>query len=93
MQDTQTTSYGSGFNANGGGVFVTRMDEVNGIQIWFFPRNSIPADIQSGTPQPNNWGLPVAAWASGTCDPATHFAPQNLVFDITLCGKFYVAIL
>lgn len=30
----------------------------------------------------------MANWPTGGCDVATFFQPQNLIFDITLCGDF-----
>ena len=48
-EDTRT--YGSGFNANGGGVYATEiMDSF--INIFFFPRGSLPSDISSASPDP-----------------------------------------
>jgi hypothetical protein len=36
------------------------------IKIWFWPRGSIPEDIQAGGPTPDNWGLPTSNWAGNT---------------------------
>jgi hypothetical protein len=47
-----------------------------GIKIWHFPRTSIPGDITAKTPNPANWGKPVAFWSSSTCDIASHFQDQ-----------------
>lgn len=49
-------SQGDGFNAAGGGIYATEWTS-NGISIWFFPRNGIPADLVSGTPSPTGWRL------------------------------------
>merc|ERR1712066_973033 len=58
-----------------------------GIQTWFFPSGSEPADLLSHRPQPNTWG---ASFAHFTLDPsvcpATHFKNMRLVFDLTFCG-------
>lgn len=63
-QDTRT--YGSGFNANGGGVYATEiMDSF--INIFFFPRGSLPSDISSASPDPSKWGKPMAVF-KGDCD-------------------------
>jgi hypothetical protein len=81
-----TNSFGNGFNDNGGGVYATEWtsEEIN---IWFFPRGSVPADITAGTPEPTNWGLPQAQFTGG-CDLDEHVRDQQLVFDVTFCGDW-----
>lgn len=63
-----------------------------GIYIWFFQRNAIPADITSGYPDPTGWGTPLVAWqdtiGTDSCDFATSFQSNQLVFDTTFCGVF-----
>ena len=51
------------------------------INIYFFPRNAIPADIISGNPDPSGWGLPTANFESqyGNCDIDANFPPQTIV--------------
>lgn len=84
IQDTRTTSYGTGFNADGGGVIATEWTSAE-INIWFFPRNSIPANVESGSPDPTQWGEPVAQFQGG-CNIDTYFQNQQIVFDDTFCG-------
>ena len=55
------------------------------IRIWFFPRNSIPADIASGFPDPTAWGTPVSNF-QGSCDIPSHFVQQQITLDTTFCG-------
>ena len=62
----------------------------NGIAIYFFPRGSIPADIQAGAPQPSNWGLAMARYPAIDCDPFQYFYNQVAIFDTTL---WYVPLL
>lgn len=81
--------YGSEFAQNGGGVFATLWDG-NGVQTWFFPRASVPADITAGTPDPSTWGAPAASWPSTTCSMDEYFTDQNIIINITLCGLWYV---
>lgn len=59
ISDSTSTSYGSGLNANGGGVWATLWNAA-GINLWFFPRASIPSDIAAGAPVPFStaWGKP-----------------------------------
>ena len=81
-----TQSFGPGFNAIGGGLYATEWTSQS-IDIYFFPRSSIPADIASGTPNPSSWGTPMAHFA-GNCDIDKHFTDMNIVFDTTLCGQW-----
>lgn len=78
IQDQDTKSYGSGFNAAGGGVYATEWTS-NDINIWFFARGSIPDDITSGTPDPTTWGTPVAQFSADSCDIDSHFQNQQIV--------------
>ncbi len=86
VMSQNTQSFGSGFNAIGGGVYATEWTSQY-INIHFFPRSSIPSDITSGTPNPSSWGTPMAHFA-GNCDIDQHFTNMNIVFDTTLCGQW-----
>ena len=80
-------SYGSGFNAIGGGIYATEWTS-EAISIWFFPRYSIPLDIRLGRPAPSQWGTPVAKYSSQNCNIDQHFQNQQIVFDTTFCGDW-----
>jgi hypothetical protein len=84
-----TQSYGAGFAAAGGGVYVTEFIE-NGISIWFFPRSSVPSSLKSNSSSidTSTFGTPTANWPSTGCSITNYFEPQHLIFDITLCGDF-----
>ncbi|RDW84455.1 hypothetical protein BP6252_02045 [Coleophoma cylindrospora] len=84
-QDTQ--GYGSGFNTVGGGVYAMEWTS-SAIQVFFFPRNAIPADITSGSPDPTSWSTPVARFSGSGCDIDSHFMNHNIVFDTTFCGQW-----
>ena len=73
-------SYGTSFNENGGGVYAMEWTS-DLINIYFFPRNAIPADITSGNPDPSGWGLPTANFESqyGNCDIDANFPAQTIV--------------
>jgi Glycosyl hydrolases family 16 len=75
-----TLSYGSGFNAQDGGVYATEWTS-EAISIWFFPRGSIPSDITSGSPNPASWGKATANF-SGGCDIDSHFQNQQIVHPL-----------
>lgn len=81
-----TATYGSGFNANGGGVYAMEWT-TEAISVYFFQRGSIPSDISSGSPNPSGWGTPVAQF-SGSCDIPSFFSDNQLVFDNTFCGDW-----
>ncbi|GKZ70348.1 hypothetical protein AnigIFM50267_005986 [Aspergillus niger] len=86
ITDPDATSYGTAFNANGGGVFATEWTS-DAISIWFFERGSIPDDIDSGNPDPDSWGSPVARF-QGDCDIDSHFDGLQIIFDTTFCGDW-----
>jgi hypothetical protein len=90
IDSANSNSYGAGFNSNGGGVYATEWTS-EAISIWFFPRNSIPADITSGNPDPSGWGLPQAQFTGG-CDIDEHVQDQQLLFDVTFCGDWAGAV-
>jgi len=80
-------SYGVPFNNNGGGVYVGEWTS-QFIRMFYFPRNGIPNDITSQTPNPNSWGTPYAYFQFGNNCPTTHFSQQRMVIDLTFCGDY-----
>ena len=91
-------SYGTKFNENGGGVFATLIDS-DGINIWFFPRDKIPADIDAGSPVPpptslnapasnNTWGVPNARFMGQGNDFDKHFKDMKIIINTSLCGDW-----
>ena len=85
--DTNTNSYGHGFNIIAGGVFA-HLWVNSSISIWHFPRTNIPSDIVAMQPNPSTWPSPAAVFTDGSCDINSHFQDHNLVIDTTLCGDF-----
>ncbi|GAA5984337.1 hypothetical protein JCM11641_006187 [Rhodosporidiobolus odoratus] len=85
--ETAKGNYGEAFNAAGGGVFVTEFT-ADAISIWFWSRPDIPDNIASGSPDSKAWGRPSATWPKSSCDIASYFGDQTLVFDVTLCGDW-----
>ena len=81
-----TATYGSGFNANGGGVYAMEWTS-EAISVYFFQRGSVPSDISSGSPNPDGWGQPIAQF-QGSCDIPSFFSDNQLVFDNTFCGDW-----
>jgi hypothetical protein len=82
-----TNNYGSGFNQNGGGIYAL-LWQTTGIQIFFFPRNAIPSNLQNSgnTPTPETWGSPVADYPFGNnCSPES-FGTMKIVINLDFCG-------
>jgi hypothetical protein len=74
---TSSQTFGSGFNAIGGGVYATEWTSA-AISVYFFPRGAIPTDISSGNPDPSGWGQPQATF-SGGCNIDSHVVDQQIV--------------
>ncbi|KAF9787022.1 glycoside hydrolase family 16 protein [Thelephora terrestris] len=87
VRSNSNSTYGAGFNSIGGGVYAMQWD-TSGIAVFFFPRSSIPADIQAQAPQPSTWGLAMARWPAIDCDPFKFFYQHVAIFDTTLCGDW-----
>lgn len=86
---TQPNSFGSSFNANGGGVYATLWDLDLGFKTWFFSRTKdIPSDILNNTPNPSLWGVPDVHLPFGKFCPGSHFSNHSLTFDLTFCGEW-----
>jgi len=91
IRASSNNSFGAGFNANGGGVYAMKWD-ATGIAVYFFSRGSVPADITAGAPQPDSWGLALAAWPAASCAPFNFFNNHQAIFDTTLCGDWAGAV-
>jgi len=89
VTNPSTNSYGANFASAGGGVFVTEFAE-KGISIWFFERKDVPSSLQGNgsSVDTTTLGTPVANYPAASCTVDKFFEPQNLIFDITLCGDF-----
>ena len=87
---TKQNNYGGLLNEVGGGYFVMKRTQSEGVFVWFWARNdsSVPPDIARGALRvtPNeSWGLPEARFPTDYCDFATHFDAHQIVFDLTFC--------
>jgi len=78
-------TYGAGFNTAGGGIMAVEW-RAEGIRIWQFARQGIPADIQAGSPDPASWPVPLADFPNTNCDIGSHFRNASIVANIDLCG-------
>lgn len=79
------SSFGTEFNANGGGVMAVEWRDA-GIRMWQFARDSIPADITSQKPTPDAWGMAAADFPSTDCNIGSHFKNNSIIANIDLCG-------
>ncbi|KAI8954739.1 glycoside hydrolase family 16 protein [Xylaria longipes] len=82
-----TQDFGAGFNEMGGGVYALQWTS-DAIKVFFFPRSSIPSDIDAGNPDPSGWGTPTASFSGGSCNIDANFMNHNIVFDTTFCGQW-----
>ncbi|RDW95161.1 hypothetical protein BP5796_00924 [Coleophoma crateriformis] len=82
-----STTYGTGFNALGGGVMAMELRSA-GIRIWQFFRDAIPSDITSGSPDPSTWGEAAADFPNTDCNIDNHFKNQSIIANIDLCGSW-----
>ncbi|WVQ79842.1 hypothetical protein IAT38_001942 [Cryptococcus sp. DSM 104549] len=89
VNDTNSNSYGEGFAAAGGGVYVAEFAK-DAIRVWFLSRPDVPSDVtvSAESIDTSTLGTPVAEYSSDTCDIENLFGPQSLTLDITLCGDF-----
>ncbi|GBE78490.1 hypothetical protein SCP_0113790 [Sparassis crispa] len=92
VQNPSSNSFGPDFNSAGGGWYA--MERTNSyIQVWFWSRTdgSVPSQVSSGAVSSidtSTWGEPTALFPDTSCDIADSFGPNNIIFDLTLCGSW-----
>ncbi|KAJ4988249.1 beta-1,3-endoglucanase [Stagonosporopsis vannaccii] len=84
--DTRTNSFGTGFNTNQGGHYVTEW-QAEGIKIWFFPRGTAPKSLNTNEPDTSEFGTPAASF-QGDCDIEKRFMDQRFIFTNNFCGEW-----
>ncbi|KIM84419.1 glycoside hydrolase family 16 protein, partial [Piloderma croceum F 1598] len=80
-------SYGPYFNAQQGGVFAMKWDDL-GISVWSFYHQAIPEDITNGQSPNSTWIEPVVQLSPSGCDPLKYFYNHSVIFNITFCGDW-----
>ncbi|GMK58304.1 hypothetical protein CspeluHIS016_0503360 [Cutaneotrichosporon spelunceum] len=87
--DPNQNSYGAGFAAAGGGVYVAEY-ATDGIRVWFKSRADVPKEMTGDAKSLDTslLGTPTANYPSTTCDIGKYFADQILTITITLCGAW-----
>ena len=78
-------TFGDGFNNAGGGVYATEWT-ADAISVYHFSRANIPADLNSGSPDPSTWGTPLAVFNG--CDFRRSVANQSIIFNVAFCGDW-----
>ncbi|WVO18318.1 hypothetical protein L204_106033 [Cryptococcus depauperatus] len=87
--DKNENSFGAGFAAAGGGVYIAEWAK-EGIRVWFLTRSSVPDSLkrEASSLDTSTLGTPVAVYSSSSCDVESLFGPQTLTINIALCGAF-----
>lgn len=94
-QFSAPSSYGSGFNAAGGGWYVIQKSASEGINVWFWSRwdPTVPygvCRVGSSIEPDASWGPPAATFPVGpSCDYASHFNAHMIIFDLTFCVSLF----
>jgi hypothetical protein len=78
-------SYGAPANTGKGGVYAMEWTS-DYIQMFYFPRNRIPADLRSNAPIPSNWGLPYVKFPLSARCPSSKFSNLNMILNTDFCG-------
>ena len=93
FHDDDPSSYGSGFNSAGGGVYAMEWT-ASGVSIWRWAQGSQPGDALGNNPSPSGWGKPSASWSSSdsSCDWSSQLSQHNIIFDTTFCGSWAGAV-
>lgn len=60
----------------------------DGIRVWSFPRDSIPADILAGQPTTAGWPVPDYDFTGPGANIASHFNAHQIIFDLTYPSPF-----
>ncbi|KIY42968.1 glycoside hydrolase family 16 protein, partial [Fistulina hepatica ATCC 64428] len=82
-----TASYGVGSNSAGGSVYALQLTSA-GLEMYWWTKDSVPADITSGLPTPSTWGSPAVEVLSDTCDTDSHFIDLMMIVNTNLGGTF-----
>jgi hypothetical protein len=85
--DTGLATAGDAFNTQGGGVYVHDWT-TEGITVWLFPRDNLPADLVAGTPDSSTWTQKPLAKFTGKGDFGTTLNNMQLIINIDFCGDW-----
>ncbi|KAL5121130.1 nicotinate-nucleotide diphosphorylase (carboxylating) [Pleosporales sp. CAS-2024a] len=86
-------SYGTPFNAAGGGIYALLWTSTS-ISVYFFPYASPLYQLVAGshnnttTQDPARWGTPLARFGGSGCDFGQRFQDMRVIFDTSFCGDW-----
>ncbi|KAF2278504.1 uncharacterized protein EI97DRAFT_431731 [Westerdykella ornata] len=88
-------SYGTPFNAAGGGVYILEWTHTS-ITAWFLPRDLLSSTSSlarqfngSGTPDPKTFPIsPIARFSGSGCDFTARFKDLRIIFNTAFCGEW-----
>ncbi|KAF7191572.1 putative endo-1,3(4)-beta-glucanase [Pseudocercospora fuligena] len=78
---------GHRFNLQSGGVYVHDW-QADGITVWMFAQDHLPADLVAGKPNPSTWKQKPLAKFSGDCDFSSAFKSMQMIINIDFCGDW-----
>ncbi|KAL5523597.1 hypothetical protein ACEPAG_7770 [Sanghuangporus baumii] len=86
-------TFGEALNGGGGGYFVMARSASRGIAIYFWNRydSNVPPEVKYGSDSvtPNDsWGEPQALFPTDNCNFNSHFAPHNIIVNLSFCGPW-----
>jgi hypothetical protein len=86
VQLNSQSSFGQGFNTNGGGIYATELTSDGFITIWFFQKDTEPQDLINDTPDPSSWPNSDNVIKFNQCKG--NFKNLEIVLNTDLCGTW-----
>jgi hypothetical protein len=82
-------SYGTDFNAANGGIYAMEWTSTY-ISVYFFPHASplYKSVAHSTSPDPSQWGIPMAHFSGAGCDFKQRFKDMRIIFNTAFCGDW-----
>jgi hypothetical protein len=80
------TTFGKGFNDNGGGTYACELTPEGAITIWFFQAGEEPNDLLADNPDPSTWPITSTTVKFTPCPG--QFKDMEVVLNTTLCGQW-----
>lgn len=82
-------SYGTDFNDANGGIYALEWTSTY-ISVYLFPHASplYNTVANSTSPDPTQWGTPMAHFSGAGCDFEQRFKDMRIIFDTTFCGDW-----